>query len=239
MKKTLLFVAGFCTGLSSYSQKVLWEKSIGGQYSEYLFDMVPTVDYGFMLAGSSLSGPSGVKKGANQGSLDYFIWKMDKEGEEEWQLSFGGTGKDLLQKIVPTSDAGYLLAGTSDSDKSGMKTQDSNGKNDLWLIKINAMGIEEWQTTIGGSGDDQLVVAKRLSDGYLIGASTNSPYSGNKKSGAKGGMDIWLLRLDNEGNIVWQQTFGGVYNDLIKNVMVSENGFLILAQAIRPIRNTN
>lgn len=233
-KLLLLLLAGFTPCLPSYSQKILWEKTIGGRYSEYLFDMVPTVDYGFILAGSSLSGSTGVKKEANRGSLDYFIWKMDQEGEEEWQLSFGGSGKDLLQKIVPTGDSGYLLAGTSDSGKSGVKTRDSHGKNDLWLIKINALGVEEWQRTLGGSGDDHLVVAKRLSDGYLIGANTNSPHSGDKKSGSKGGMDLWLLRLDNEGNIIWQQTFGGIYNDKIKNILVTEKGYLVLAESNSP-----
>src|SRR5690554_1034560 len=103
MKKQLLFLLFGATVFSGYSQKVVWEQTIGGEHSEYLFDMVPTVDYGFLLAGSSLSDKTGSKKDNGQGSLDYFLWKMDKNGEEEWQWSFGGEGQDILKSIAMTS----------------------------------------------------------------------------------------------------------------------------------------
>ena len=117
MKKQLLFLLFGVSAFSSYSQKVVWEKTIGGEHSEYLFDMVPTLDYGFLLAGSSLSDKSGLKSLKSQGNLDYFLWKMDKNGEEEWQLSFGGEGQDILKSIYPTADMGYILGGYSDSGK--------------------------------------------------------------------------------------------------------------------------
>lgn len=104
MKKKLLFLLFGMSAFSGYSQKVVWEKTIGGEHSEYLFDMVPTLDYGFLLAGSSLSDKSGLKSQKSQGNLDYFLWKMDKNGEEEWQLSFGGEGQDILKSIFPTTD---------------------------------------------------------------------------------------------------------------------------------------
>src|SRR5690606_5526897 len=89
MKKQLLMLLVGLSAVSSYSQEVAWERSIGGSHSEYLFDMTPTVDYGFILAGSSLSDKTGDKAESGSGNLDYFIWKMDKHGEEEWQMSFG------------------------------------------------------------------------------------------------------------------------------------------------------
>ncbi|MDN3708650.1 hypothetical protein QW060_16225 [Myroides ceti] len=163
--------------------------------------MVPTVDYGFLLAGSSFSDKTGSKTSEGQGNLDYWLWKMDKDGEEEWQKSFGASGMDLLQCLIPTGDAGYLLGGTSNSPKDGHKTEASRGKNDLWLIKINAAGAEEWQKTLGGSGDDRLVTIKRLSDGgYIIGANTNSPVSGEKSQQHLGGLDLWILRLDKKAS---------------------------------------
>lgn len=100
-----------------HAQDILWEKSYGGKQAEYLFDAQPTPDYGFILAGSSLSKKTGNKTDDGNGDLDYFLWKMDEKGELDWQKSFGGTGADLLQSVKLTPDGGFILAGTSDSQK--------------------------------------------------------------------------------------------------------------------------
>lgn len=160
MKKQLLILLFGVSAISGYSQKVVWEKTIGGEHSDYLFDMVPTLDYGFLLAGSSLSEKSGTKAHNNNGNLDYFLWKMDKDGEEEWQLSFGGEGQDFLKSIYSTADMGYILGGYSNSGKSDTKFTDNKGKNDVWIIKINARGDQEWQQSYGGEGDDRLIKIK-------------------------------------------------------------------------------
>jgi len=69
---------------TAHSQDILWEKSYGGKHAEYLFDAQPTADYGFILAGSSLSNKSGNKTDNNNGDLDYWVWKMDEKGELDW-----------------------------------------------------------------------------------------------------------------------------------------------------------
>lgn len=135
---SLLFISSFV-----YAQDVLWEKSYGGRHAEYLMDAVPTADYGFILAGSSLSGKSGNKASKNQGDLDYWVWKMDEKGEMEWQKNFGGSGNDFLQNIKLTNDGGFILAGNSDSPKGEQKTQNPYGGDDFWIIKLNAGGGEE------------------------------------------------------------------------------------------------
>ncbi len=147
--------AGLCVLLSAGSlqaQDILWEKSYGGKHSEYLFDAQPTPDYGFILAGSSLSQKTGNKTEAAAGDLDYWVWKMDEKGELDWQKAFGGSGADLLQAVRLTKDGGFILAGTSDSKKGDQKKDDGFGKEDFWIIKLNAKGGEQWQRTIGGAG---------------------------------------------------------------------------------------
>lgn len=109
----LLLVAVSLTTLNSYSQDILWEKSLGGKHADYLMDVKATADYGFILAGSSLSKKSGNKTENNKGDLDYCIWKMNEKGDIEWQKSFGGSGSDFLQSIDLTNDGGFILAGTS------------------------------------------------------------------------------------------------------------------------------
>jgi len=77
----LLFLSNY---LNIYSQDILWEKSYGGKNSEYLFDAQPTADYGFILAGSSLSNKTGNKTDNNNGDLDYWVWKMDFPLIDHW-----------------------------------------------------------------------------------------------------------------------------------------------------------
>ncbi|WP_177766267.1 T9SS type A sorting domain-containing protein [Flavobacterium sp. I3-2] len=229
MKQKLLFILFGVLSFYSYSQKILWEKTMGGKYSEYLFDMTPTPDNGFILAGSSLSNKSGNKTKDGNGNLDYFIWKMDKDGEEEWQLSFGGSNADILKNIISTSDGGYMLGGYSNSDKSGDKTDTLRGKNDIWLVKLNAKGGIDWQKTIGGNGDDKLVQIKQIKGGgYLVVANSNSTISGEKQDKNLGGLDYWVLKLDKTGNIIWQKTFGGIYNDEVKSVLLTKNDEIII-----------
>jgi len=77
---TLIWVAFlFATNLT-HSQDILWEKSYGGKHAEFLYDAIATPDYGFILAGSSISGKNGNKEDNNKGDLDYWLWKMDEKG---------------------------------------------------------------------------------------------------------------------------------------------------------------
>jgi hypothetical protein len=136
------------------AQKIQWEKSYGGKHDDYLMDLKPTPDYGFILVGSSLSKKSGNKSQDNNGDLDYWIWKMKENGDLDWQKNIGGSGSDFLQSIALTNDAGYILAGTSNSEKGFDKEDTSKGQDDFWIIKLNAKGEQEWQKTIGGSGQE-------------------------------------------------------------------------------------
>lgn len=207
------------------SQDVLWEKSYGGKHAEYLMDAVPTADFGFILAGSSLSSKSGNKTSPNEGDLDYWVWKMDERGEMEWQKSFGGTGSDFLQCVKLTKDGGFLLSGHSNSPKSKLKQKDSHGDYDFWIIKLDAGGGEQWQKTIGGSGDDKLLSASQTKDGgYILGGTSNSEKSSDKLSPEFGNTDYWVVKINKDGNIEWQQTYGGIYTDELRSIEQTQDG---------------
>lgn len=225
----------------SYSQKILWEKSYGGKHAEYLMDAKPTPDYGFILAGSSLSQKSGNKTENNIGDLDYWIWKMNEEGELDWQKNFGGTGSDFLQSIALTNDAGYILAGISNSNKGFNKESDPKGQDDFWIIKLTATGIQEWQKTIGGSGQEKLNSIVQTKDGgYIIGGSSssepvektkttnNQENSTDKTSEYFGNLDYWVVKLNSKGAIEWQKSFGGIYADELKSIDQTFDGGYIL-----------
>ncbi|MGJ1382830.1 T9SS type A sorting domain-containing protein [Sphingobacterium siyangense] len=221
------------------AQDILWEKSYGGKHSDYLFDAQPTPDYGFILAGSSLSKKTGNKTDDGNGDLDYFLWKMDEKGEKDWQKSMGGTGADLLQSVRLTHDGGFILAGTSDSPKGDHKTQENFGKEDFWIIKLNAKGAEQWQRTIGGTGQELLQSIIPTSDGGYLVAGTSSSIKSEELAAGKpdpfgksvegfGNLDYWVVKLDGEGNIEWQKSFGGRYADQLRSVVQTRDGGYLL-----------
>ena len=147
---------GICATVEGYAQSVLWEKTLGGQQSEYLLDAIATPDSGFLLAGSSISNKSDSKTEEGRGNYDYWIQKMDLHGNPEWQKSFGGSGFDYLHRVQMTTDGGYILAGTSNSANDYDKKSVAKGGFDFWVIRIDPKGNEIWQRTLGGGGDEYL-----------------------------------------------------------------------------------
>ena len=255
MKKLYLLLFTFLP-LFIYSQDILWEKSYGGIHADYLFDAQPTADYGFILAGSSLSNKTGNKTENNHGDLDYWIWKMTEKGELDWQKSIGGNGFDLLQSIKGTKDGGFILAGTSSSGNSFEKKEDCKGLTDFWVIKLDASGNEQWQRTIGGDGQDELLCAFQTKDGgYVLGGSSSSSPSSitnvkaegktaesstidlyGKSEKSRGNMDYWVVKLDKQGVIEWQKTYGGRYADLLRSMeQTTDNGYILAGYSNSPL----
>lgn len=214
---------------STLGQDILWEKSLGGRHDDFLMDAQPTPDNGFILAGSSLSNNSGNKVDPNNGDLDYWIWKMNEDGDLEWQKNFGGTGTDFLQNIKLTRDGGFILGGISNSNKGFDKTDDSKGQDDFWIIKLNAGGGQQWQKTIGGLGQEKLQSIIQTKDGgYIIGGSSSSNKSEDKDTDSFGNMDYWLVKLNSDGKTEWQKTFGGIYYDELRSIeQTSDQGFIV------------
>ncbi len=235
--KTLLFYCFLLCGGCGFAQKVQWEKTLGGKESEYLFDMIPTADYGFLLAGSSLSGKTGDLKSEKTGNMDAWLWKMKENSDPEWQLRLGGDGTDLLKSVFATADGGFVLGITSTSGKTGDKQEETRGGKDLWIVKLNAARQVQWQRSYGGEGDDDLVVIKQLRDGgYIVGSTSQSNALGDKTSAGQGGKDLWILRLDSQGNIIWQKTYGGRYEDELVSVLeTKDKGLLIGANSNSPM----
>ena len=214
-----------------HAQDLLWEKSYGGRQADYLFDVQPTADYGFILAGSSLSNKSGNKTQEGTGDLDYLIWKMDESGSDDWQKSFGGSGSDLLKVIKNTADGGFILGGISNSAIGYDKKEAARGGNDYWVIKLDAEGNPLWQQVFGGKGMDDLSSLIATPDGgYLIGGSSSSSAEvndkrlGRKKEKSRGSLDYWIIKVDAEGKEEWQRTYGGKYADVLQSMVVTKDG---------------
>lgn len=249
MSKTKLFYGVLflqCCTLS-ISQNILWENSYGGKHAEFLYDAIPTPDYGFLLAGSSISNKNGNKADANKGDLDYWVWKMDEKGTPEWQKSFGGDGVDVLQSVKLANDGGFILAGTSSSSISGDKKEACKGQEDFWIIKLDAKGNEIWQRTIGGSGQEKLLsIAQTKDGGYILGGTSSSNTAEPDEKGvidkygksedSRGSLDYWVVKLDTKGEIKWQKTLGGQYVDELKSIeQTNDKGYILGGYSNSPI----
>jgi hypothetical protein len=204
---------------------IQWQNTIGGNGYDQLSSVIQTSDGGYMLGGHSQSNISGDKTENCIGSYDYWIVKTDSLGVILWQNTIGGSNVDFFYSIAQTSDGGYFLGGSSQSNISGDKTENSNGVPDFWIVKIDSLGIIQWQNTIGGIGGDNLYSFAQTSDkGYVLGGWSASDISGDKTENSNGVSDFWIVKTDSTGVIQWQNTIGGSRNDRLSSIAQSSDG---------------
>src|SRR4051812_45570976 len=133
----------------------MWDYRYGGAKSEEVFSLERTADGGYMLAGISQSNAGGDKSEScwdpSENLFDYWLLKTDSLGMKQWDKRFGGISYDFLYSCRQTADGGYLLAGYSQSDSSGDKTQPSRGGFDYWIVKTDAAGTKQWDKRFGGN----------------------------------------------------------------------------------------
>ncbi|MFM7053527.1 MAG: T9SS C-terminal target domain-containing protein, partial [Bacteroidota bacterium] len=212
----------------------LWDKRFGGVNSEILVDLISTADGGFLLAGNSFSGASGDKSqpnwDVNQQTYDYWILKSNANGIKQWDKRFGGNSLELLGGVVQTSDNGYILAGASFSGISGDKTQASQGSWDYWVLRIDSLGNKIWDKRYGGTDDDFATsITINQNGGILIGGYSQSLAGGDKSQFCQGQWDYWVVRIDLNGNLLWDRTFGGNYTDWLFDMTATSDGGYVLA----------
>jgi uncharacterized delta-60 repeat protein len=185
---------------------VAWQKTYGGTDSDDPYSIQQTSDGGFIVAGTT--GSFGA------GSGDFWILKLNGDGTVAWQKTYGGTGYDDPYSIQQTSDGGYIVAGET--------TSFGTMNFDLWVLKLNAGGSVAWQKTYGGTSDGYPNSIQQTSDGGYIVA-------GRTASFGAGGLDIWVLKLNADGSIAWQKTYGGSDNDAAYSIQQTSDGGYIVA----------
>ncbi len=220
----------------------LWEKTFGGKKNDELYTAVATADGGYLLGGVSNSPISGDKSQGNQGDFDYWVIKVDAQGNKEWDKTFGGSKADVLHKVVLAPDGGYLLAGTSRSGDSYEKSQPSRDaypncssycqNGDYWIVRIDASGKKLWDRTFGASAKEQLEDAVADENGrYLLVGWSTSGASGDKSEPGRDDYteEYWVVNVDDEGNKVWDKTLGGPYMSVAKAGAATADGGYIIA----------
>ena len=210
-----------------------WQNTIGGDGSDYLWDIDQTNDSGFILFGSTSSGISGDKTEPLIGYYDYWLVKTDSTGNVLWDRSYGGTDAEDIFAGEQTADGGYILGGSSESNSSADKSEDRIGSNDYWVVKVDSTGDIEWENTIGGYDNDRLMDIHQTSDGgYIVGGWSDSNIGADKTENTIGPgteSDFWIIKLDASGSIVWENTIGGNYIDQLESIIQTPDGGYIAA----------
>jgi hypothetical protein len=191
-----------------------WDQSYGGDNGDNLYSVLPAPDGGYLLGGGSTSGANGNKTQPGRGYYDYWVVKTDAGGNKQWDKTYGGTAEEEITSMVPTPDGGYLLGGWSYSGIGGEKSQASRGEADYWIVKVGADGQKQWDKRYGGSGLDYLRALVPAPDGgYLLAGTSYSGQGFDRSKPTRGGSDYWVVKLDANGNKLWDNRYGGEYWD--------------------------
>jgi Secretion system C-terminal sorting domain len=204
--------------------QIIWNKILGGNMSEVLWTGTTTQDGGIVALGWSNSIDGEVS--ANYGLYDMWMIKLNTDGETEWDFAIGNNTMNWGHAILQTNDGGYLIGGDSFEGEGGNLNCNWHGAADAVLIKLDSLRNIEWQKCYGGSDHDGLKDIIKTTDGYIVLAYSRS-YDGDV-SGLHGEADIWVLKIDTIGNIIWQKCFGGSEIDFSYNLIKSNDGNFVI-----------
>lgn len=180
--------------------EVQWSKIYGGRGSEEGYSVVEAKDGGFTFAGYTNT--------VDNSTLDVYVVHTNTKGEIAWSKNYGGNGIDRAYSIRQTRDAGYIISGETYSFECG----DVNA----YLLKINEKGDTLWTNHFGGHGIEEGRSVYETSDGgFIVTGATNS-FDG-------GDYDIYLIKVDKNGKLLWTQTYGGTGNEQGMSVIETED----------------
>ncbi len=167
-----------------------WQRTLGGFASDRGWGIQQTSDSGYVLI-SYAGSPDGDITGWH-GLYDYWVVKLSEVGDIQWQKALGGSDDDFGRSICQTNDGGYVVAGTTRSTDGDVLLND--GYQDVWAIKLNSIGEQQWQKTLGGSNAEVANAIVLTSDGgYIIVGESYS--NDGDVSGNHGGKDFWIVKL--------------------------------------------
>jgi hypothetical protein len=194
----------------------VWSKSYGhgGAYAEYhTYGLDATTDGGLVFSAESIYN--------GEGGYDLWVVRLDADGAVVWERGIGGSAGDYAKTVRQTSDGGFVVTGDSYSFRTGDRYCD------IWVVKFDGSGGIDWQHTYGGTHYDIPQDIQETFDGQ--GVSTGYILTGYTRSYGAGGYDIWVMRLDASGGVLWQKTYGGSSDEFGRSVLPTSDGGFVVA----------
>ena len=210
---------------------ILWEYSFGYAGSDAPYSVIQTNDNGYLVSGVldvTASNGQGDRVSSSQrrhAGGDYWVIKLNANGIKEWSNYYGGSFTDTAYDAIQTEDNGYIIVGSSDSND--VDVANNKGSYDFWIIKISNTGDLVWEKSFGGSEIDEARAISNTTDGnYLVVGDTRS--ANIDVSQNRGAADLWMIKINSEGSLIWEKTLGGTNFDVGRSVSkTQDNGFLI------------
>lgn len=210
-----------------------WQKSYGGPEDDMASDIDFTADGGYVVAGYTASSSGDVTQ--NQGGGDAWVIKLDGSGNLDWQKSLGGSAYDAAVSVKHSASGGYVIAGVTQSTDGNVSL--NHGGEDVWVVRLSATGDIVWEKTFGGSNTDSGYSVELTSDGgYIVAGqtlSTDGDITGLHTIEEVVTMgDMWVVKLDQNGNLQWQKALGGINMDIAFSVYpTADDGFAVAGQS--------
>jgi hypothetical protein len=183
----------------------LWNRYFGGDFAHVAESFVRTVDGGFVVTGFAETLDS---------SYNVLVFRTDEEGELIWMHRYGSIGWDIGKKVVALDDGGFAVAGVTHGNSE-------DGQADAFLYRLGADGTLLWSAFYGGEMGDGAESLAITDSGFVLGGYTES--AGN------GGTDAWIVRVDNDGLVLWEATFGEEEDDIARALVFTQDGGIAFA----------
>ncbi len=212
------------------NDNLIWSKQYGGSGDEFLKDMLQTEDGGFIMYGESYSNDGDV--GNHYGSLfskDIWVLKIDSNGNKTWSTVIGGTSEEHAYSIIIGPNKGYYIIGSTESndiDCSGY-----HGLGDAYIARLDSNGSLLWHRDLGGSDvDGYFVSGCSNGNGGILIANGSKSMDGDVHH-ALGNYDFWLINVDSSNNILWDKSFGSIYQEIPKAICKAKDGTIWIGGA--------
>lgn len=220
-----------------------WESSYGFSGHDHSYDILEATQGGYFFTGfldiTSARADGNTEKGnsvTSHGVGEFWGTKIDEEGSVQWRGYFGGTNNDRAHSVVQTNDGGFVMAGFTESDDFDISN--TNGSYEFWVVKVDSFGNLLWEQSYGGEGIEvSYDIAKTVDNGFVVVGNTFSTNGDILLN--HGESDMWMIKLDEDGNLIWEQTYGGSQFDLAQAVVQSKDGgFLIVGNTKSDDKNS-
>ncbi len=206
-----------------------WQRTLGGTGLDNAGRILQLPSGGYLLLGNTRSNDGDVS--GNHGNTDVWLAWLSAEGAVLDQRCYGGSLLDGALDLTPTPDGGYIIAGNSRSSNGDLTT--NAGFDDLWVLKVDGTGEIQWQHSYGGTGGETAFGISLTNDGGLVLNGVTDSDDGDVIGGT-GSADYWVLKLDPDGNLQWQRTFGGSGIDYGYSIIELPDGTILALGADGP-----